>query len=63
MTRCGGNEYKECAICINRELDPSECEECEEAGNFEGGDETKDAEEVEWLTFHEFRNYMLKEAA
>ena len=56
--RCtGGKGWEACETCINREHDPFQCEDCDEADMWEGDDET------EWLTFHELKAYMMKEAA
>lgn len=36
MARCDGKGFPDCASCINREHDPFECEDCEDASNWEG---------------------------
>lgn len=36
MARCGGKGYPGCDSCINGELDPFECDTCDNESNWEG---------------------------
>jgi hypothetical protein len=34
MSRCDEGPYPECGSCINREHDPFECDDCDDASNY-----------------------------
>ncbi len=51
------NKYPECANCINREYDPFQCDDCEDASNFESDSDDDDAfDNSEELSFDEFKS-------
>lgn len=50
-------KYPECEGCINRELDPFQCEDCEDACNFEPYEDDFDDDDVEDMTIDEFKEY------
>ena len=49
IRRCA-SPYPECDSCVNREHDPEQCEDCDDASNYESidGDE-------EWATMDDLR--------
>ena len=49
------NKFPECEDCINRELDPFQCESCEDACNFEPYDD--ESESFETMTISEFKDF------
>lgn len=51
MSKCG--LYEHCESCINKELDPFQCEECEDGSNYEpeDGDEEDFEEDMEYADF------------
>lgn len=51
MTKCGS--FEECDTCVNEEFDPFQCEDCEDASNYEPIEEY---DEEEAMTLDEFRN-------
>ncbi len=53
------DKFDFCGTCINRELDPFECEDCEDGDNYEPIEE----DSVENLTYHEFIEEYFKEVA
>jgi len=48
--------FPECANCINKELDPFQCETCEDACNYEPY-EDEDDDEGESMTIAEFKEF------
>lgn len=51
MTKRG--KFRECATCINRELDPFACVGCENGSNYEP--EVEEEDTYEELSFEEFK--------
>lgn len=47
-TRCG--DFPECATCLNREFDPFQCKDCEDASNYEP-EEEGDSEDISYEDF------------
>lgn len=60
MTKCG--TFPECESCINREFDPDQCEDCDDASNYEPDEEEDmgsvpdDEEVVEEMTYDDFKS-------
>lgn len=53
MSKC--NKFQECNDCSNLELDPFQCEDCDELSNFEPYDHVIEEDlEVDELTLQEF---------
>lgn len=57
-TRCG--DFPECDSCINREFDPFQCEDCDDASNYEPAGDEDDSQD---MTLDEFRRTFFMEAA
>ena len=60
-------QYPECERCLNRRLDPFQCETCEDACNFEEDaeddfDSDDDSDDVIEMTYHDFMDFF-KDAA
>lgn len=54
------DKYEECDSCINRRYDPEQCEDCDEADNFEPYDDEEGSlhdEEAEDMTIEQFKDY------
>lgn len=55
------DKYEECDSCINRKYDPEQCEDCDEADNFEPYDDEDEGslhdEEAEEMTIEQFKDY------
>lgn len=49
----GMNKFPECEDCMNKAFDPFQCEECEDACNFEPYESEEDRS-VEDMSIHEF---------
>jgi hypothetical protein len=47
------DKFPECESCMNKELDPFQCDDCEDACNFEPYEEEEDAS-VEEMSIQEF---------
>lgn len=54
MPRCNGKGYPGCDSCINRELDPFQCDTCEDESNYEGDDGSAEDDTSEDFTVAEF---------
>lgn len=55
------DKYEECDSCINRKYDPEQCEDCDEADNFEpyddGDEDSLHDSEAEDMTIEQFKEY------
>lgn len=51
------DKFPECADCINKELDPFQCDSCEDACNFEPYEEDEELGDVEDMTLDEFKEF------
>jgi hypothetical protein len=52
------NKFPECEDCMNKAFDPFQCEECEDACNFEPYEEEEDrTSDVEDMTIEEFKDF------
>jgi hypothetical protein len=51
------DKFPECESCINRKFDPEMCEDCEDACNYEPGDDEEDffEDDTEDMTIQEFK--------
>jgi hypothetical protein len=47
-------KYEECESCLNREFDPFQCIDCEDAENFEPEDHSREPDVEEDLSYEEF---------
>lgn len=55
--RCSGKGYPGCDSCVNRELDPFQCDDCEDESNWEGfAEQEVEVDSVETLDLSEFRD-------
>jgi hypothetical protein len=52
-----GRSFPQCDTCVNREYDPFECKRCVEGSHWQ-----RDDDDVDWLTMHEFKGVLEKEA-
>lgn len=53
-TRCNGKGFEGCKSCINRELDPFECDTCESESNWQGDENADRDDDVEEMSISEF---------
>ena len=53
MSKCG--EFPECGSCINREHDPFQCDDCEDASNYEPDE---DSDSYEEMTYEDFKTLL-----
>ncbi len=51
------DKFPECADCINKELDPFQCDSCEDGCNFEPYESDDDMEDSEEMTLEEFKEF------
>jgi hypothetical protein len=56
MARCGGKDYPGCSSCINKEMDPFQCEECVDESKWEGNEDSDTVDDtVEELSVADLR--------
>lgn len=53
------DKFPECETCINRVFDPDQCDSCEDACNFEPGDDEEDffEDDSETMTIQQFKSF------
>lgn len=53
------DKFPECENCINRHFDPDQCDTCEDACNYEPGDDEEDffEDDSETMTIQEFKSF------
>jgi hypothetical protein len=57
MSKCSNpGQYPECGSCLNREFDPFQCEDCEDASNYEPDEDGDLEDQAEDMTLDEFRS-------
>jgi hypothetical protein len=48
------DKFPECEGCMNKDFDPFQCDDCEDACNFEPYEEEEEDSSVEEMNIHEF---------
>ena len=48
------DKFPECEHCMNKEFDPFQCDDCDEASNFEPYEAEEEDSSVEEMNIHEF---------
>lgn len=52
------NKFPECEDCMNKSFDPFQCEDCEDACNFEPYEDEEDSgSDAEDMTIEEFKDF------
>jgi len=53
------DKFPECESCINRLYDPEQCDDCEDACNYEPGDDEEDffEDDTEDMTIQQFKDF------
>lgn len=55
------DKFEECDSCVNRKYDPEQCDDCDEADNFEPYDDMDEDSlhdtETEDMTIEQFKDY------